>query len=121
MQKVEGREKELPCYDLKEYAFAGFLRESRELGLAEAWERSPGPRSSTSIGNRVQCNTNSPLGVLTLGSTSPQSPDITVSSLFFNLLQKLKMYCMYQTAFANINKLIDAFFSRHSQSNEHKY
>lgn len=53
MQRGEGREKKLPCYDLKEYTFAGFLRGCPELGLAEGWERSPGPRASTSIGNRV--------------------------------------------------------------------
>lgn len=52
---------------------------------------------------------------------SPCFPDIPISSLFFNLLQKLKMHCVYRTAFAKINKPIDAFFSRHSQSNEREY
>lgn len=105
--KGRRQRKELPCYNLKEYAFAGVLRESCELGLAEVWEHSSGPRSSTSFGNGVPCNTL--LGALTLGSPSPRTQHHSFQAAF-QLVTKTKDALYVQTASAKKNKLRDAFF-----------
>lgn len=88
MQQGVGRGGELPRCDVKGQAFGG----------AERWEPSPGPR----------CSARSPLQVPT--QPPPAGSPVPASRLVFNLLQKLKLHCMYCTASAKVNKFRDDLF-----------
>lgn len=105
--KGRRQRKELPFYNLKEYAFAGVLRESCELGLAEIWEHSTGPCSSTSFGDGVQSYTL--LRALLLGSPSPRTQHHP-SQAAFPLLTKTKDALYVQAASAKKNKLKRCLF-----------
>lgn len=105
--KGRRQRKELPCYNLKEYAFAGVLRESCGLGLAEVWEHSTGPCSSSSFGNGVQSHTL--LGALSLGSPSPGTQHHPFQAAS-QLLTKAKDALYVQAASAKKNKLKRCLF-----------